>query len=62
MIKHTLKLLFLDPSRIQKSSKFIDDLEKIGIEVVFEHGAHPAYIVDTKLEITIRQKIKEKRT
>lgn len=47
----TLKLLFLDPDGFEASSVFISELEKIGLKIIYEDGAHPAYIVDTGIEL-----------
>ena len=49
----TLKLLFLDPSRFEKSAPFVSKIEEYGIVIVFECGAHPAYIIDTGIEIEV---------
>lgn len=57
----TLKILFLDPERF--TEEYLDlvrkNLQKLPIIILHEEGAHPAYIVDTKIPVQIKEEPRE---
>ena len=53
----TLKILFIDPARFAEEylKKIEVQLGKLSIIVIYEEGAHPAYLLDTKISVEFKE-------